>query len=148
MNAKTLEAVTKHGNSLLAAFPNATEQNTVALCKKLRRIETVAHRAATDYCNGTPCHAVAGRVFHFGNNETDWDDFCGIIEKRAGKLLGESELKDSGFFVNGDARGYTLKLSDDWTRRVNAAWRELGNPELQIHTDMGGYGILAPELDD
>jgi hypothetical protein len=40
MNAKTKEAVKRHGESLLAAFPNATERDPIALCKKLRRIET------------------------------------------------------------------------------------------------------------
>ena len=40
MNTNTLKAITRHGESLLKAFPNALEKNPVALCKKLRRIET------------------------------------------------------------------------------------------------------------
>jgi hypothetical protein len=52
MNAKTLEAITKHGLALLAAFPNATEKDPVALCKKLRRIETATRLVFERYCNG------------------------------------------------------------------------------------------------
>jgi len=41
-----------------------------------------------------------------------------------------------GFFINKDPRGYCLKIDD------------LGKhyPTIQIHTDFGGYGILAPEI--
>ena len=53
MNHKTLEAITRHGETLLRAFPNAIEKNPVALCKKLRRIETATRQVMTDYCNGT-----------------------------------------------------------------------------------------------
>ena len=52
MNAKTLEAITRHGETLLRAFPNATEKNPVALCKKLRRIENAVAKPILDYTNG------------------------------------------------------------------------------------------------
>lgn len=52
MNAKTREAIETHGKNLLRIFPNATEQDPLALCKKLRRIETVAHRNSEAFCNG------------------------------------------------------------------------------------------------
>lgn len=142
MNAKTLEAVTRHGNALLAAFPNATERDPVAVCKKLRRIEAVAHRGATDYCNGDPCHAITGKTFRFGDNETDWGDFTAIILSRVARILGEEDCERAGVHVNGDARGYALKTSSEWARSWN--YSRAGLP--QIHTDWGGYGILAPDL--
>jgi hypothetical protein len=50
------------------------------------------------------------------------------IEKAVKKLLPGVE----GFFINGDPRGYSLKI------------KEKIYPEL--HQDWGGYGILAPEF--
>lgn len=48
----------------------------------------------------------------------------------------ESELERRGVFVNLDPRGYALKIDDEYMRAHN----------LKLHTDMGGYGILAPEI--
>jgi hypothetical protein len=45
--------------------------------------------------------------------------------------------EDYPIFLNGDARGYALKIQDDYVRDNN----------LDIHKDWGGYGILAPEFD-
>lgn len=39
-------------------------------------------------------------------------------------------------FLNGDARGYALKIHDSYVKEHN----------LKIHTDWGGYGIIAPDL--
>jgi hypothetical protein len=41
-------------------------------------------------------------------------------------------------FVNGDPRGYALKIQDEY----------VSENSLDIHRDMGGYGILAPDLSD
>lgn len=46
-----------------------------------------------------------------------------------------------GFFVNGDPRGYALKIDSeqpDGQALIEA---------VKLHTDMGGYGILSPEID-
>ena len=37
-------------------------------------------------------------------------------------------------FINGDCRGYALKLEDDVAR------------DLAIYKDWGGYGIIAPDF--
>jgi hypothetical protein len=37
-----------------------------------------------------------------------------------------------------------LKTSSEWADAFNANSRIMGTPSL--HTDMGGYGILAPDL--
>lgn len=129
MNAKTLEAVTRHGQHLLAIFPNATERDPVALCKKLRRIETVAHQLAEDCCN------------HLSMESPEYDKRHNAIIARAAKLLGVDhipKMEDNGrFHINMDPRGYALKLG-------------LGDsdmyPHAKIHRDWGGYGIIAPDL--
>lgn len=133
MNAKTLEAVRKHGNSLLQAFPNSTEKDPVALCKKLRRIEISVSRYTTAYCNGE-C--------------SDWqcDKACNNAIKRAVELLGVDESHQCGLFVNRDPRGFALKLDDVWVRNYNQTKRESKDFTAVIYTDMGGYGILAPDL--
>ena len=39
-------------------------------------------------------------------------------------------------FVNGDARGYALKIDDNYIRSNN----------FNIYRDFGGYGIIAPDF--
>lgn len=39
--------------------------------------------------------------------------------------------------VDGDHRGYALKIKDEYVRAHN----------LKTHKDWGGYGILAPDFD-
>lgn len=132
MNAKTLEAITRHGESLLAAFPDATERDPVALCKKLRRIETRASYIGVRLCGDS------GYSYEAADAETD-KALASVC-----KLLGLTPAKaqEVGLFVNRDPRGYALKLSDDWTRGYNS------KAELRLYTDWGGDAILAPDLND
>ncbi len=55
------------------------------------------------------------------------------ILKRLDAILG---FKAAGIpvFVNGDPRGYALKIEDSAAR------------DLDIHRDMGGYGIICPDF--
>ena len=149
MNAKTLEAIETHGKNLLAIFPNATERNPVALCKKLRRIETAAHRFATDYCNGDVQPDGEGKEWfrHYGRGTagpflTEKTHGPERFLARVRKLLGITPAKAEqvGLRVNLDARGYALKLSEDWTKGYNS------RAPFPIYADWGGYGILAPDL--
>lgn len=135
MNAKTLEAITRHGESLLKAFPNCTEKNPVALCKKLRRIETSLTKPLTDYCNGVNI------------TSEELDKVCDKAIHRVCEILfGKcSDTTRSIVHVNRDPRGYALKLDDEWTRAYNADKYQKDSPP-RIYTDMGGYGILAPDL--
>jgi len=133
MNANTLKAIDRHGRSLLQAFPNATEKNPVALCKKLRRIETAIARPLTDYCNGTiGIEAV--------DNATD----AALLRVR--RLLGltEAGAVAIGLFINRDPRGYAIKLDDAWTREYNSD--KYTAEGLPLYRDWGGYGIIAPDL--
>ena len=139
MNAKTLEAITRHGETLLRAFPNATEKNPVALCKKLRRIETAVAKPILDYANGEN-----------GMNDQKLDVECDWAIERLVELLGlhqpatKPDEPSMGIFINRDPRGHALKLDDTWTRAFNEKQYAAKLPAL--HTDMGGYGIIAPDL--
>ncbi len=143
MNAKTLEAVRKHGESLLAAFPNSTEKDPVALCKKLRRIETSLVKPLTDYCNGT----------FEDNEEGDKMDYvCANAKNKVFNLLKPDNEAANAIFINRDPRGCALKLCEEWTKEHNGALSRkgakgfVGYLKHKIYTDMGGYGILAPDL--
>ena len=46
--------------------------------------------------------------------------------------------KLKGLFINGDARGYALKIED---KVMISDYKETG-----LYKDWGGYGILAPEI--
>lgn len=137
MNANTLKAITRHGESLLNAFPNALEKNPVVLCKKLRRIETFIGQYLLQNCN-------------HGMDETRLDGYCHTAIARAGELLGiaPSYALSIGLHINRDPRGFALKLSSEWVLKYNetqylTAVKDNCRP---IYTDMGGYGILAPNL--
>lgn len=124
-----MDIIESHGRTLLRIFPNATKQDPLALCRSLRRIEKQANAKATDYCNGLiDCD--------------EWDAYTEETLAKLRKILGPSPLRaENALSINGDCRGYALKLDDGWTRAFNH--RAL-TPRL--HTDWGGYGILAPEI--
>ena len=92
MNAKTKEAVIKHGEDLLAIFPKAVERDPVKLCRKLRRIEVAAGNSACAYCNGDI-------------DIEGWEMTQRNISKRVAALLGTDRV-----WINGDPRGYALKV--------------------------------------
>lgn len=129
----TCERLARH---LGAATPDG-KKISVALWK----LEREAHRAAEAHCNGTPFATSYGpqteNLYHFGANETDWEDFGAVIRTRVERVLGHTV---PGFFVNGDARGYALKIDPD-----NQQGRELIEA-AGLHKDWGGYGILSPEI--
>ena len=93
--------------------------DSIKLCKMLFRLENKAHQLATDFCNGDI-------------DQLEWDT-------KANKILTkvESILKDKkNLLLNGDARGYALKIDDKYIRKNN----------LTIYRDWGGYGIIAPDF--
>lgn len=113
------EQITKHGNNLLAIFPNATEQDPYHLCSKLRRYEAQATKLTEDYCNTGKEH---------GNQ-------LNSIRAYVLRLLKATPEQAEHIFINQDPRGYALKIKDEYTRAH----------DLKIHRDWGGYGILAPD---
>lgn len=117
------DKIEAHGRRLLAIFPTANPSDPVELCKRLRRWETKAHQAAENLCN-VPNYQEA-------YDRTQARTLAGVD-----KLLNFTAV-DVPVFVNGDPRGWALKIKDDWMR---------AHPEHQLHQDMGGYGILAPNF--
>ena len=113
--------INQHAENLSAIFPNAHKQG-MDLCKWLRRKESIANRMATDWCNGDL-------------SAKDWEAASANILQSVNEVLG-NDPATVPVFVNGDARGYTLKIKDEWARE-NA---------VGIYRDWGGYGILAPDL--
>lgn len=86
------------------------------LLGELYKLEKKAHRITTAQCNGE-------------GNEQAQEKQLNTILTRVNKLLNVNTA-----FINGDPRGYALKLKEDEAK------------ELGIYTDWGGYGILAPEF--
>ncbi len=137
MNANTLKAITRHGETLLRAFPNCTDKNPVALCKKLRRIEVAAANSLAAYENG------GGSV-----SQDTLDSQMNQALIRTCNLLGQDskEAEFMGVHINRDFRGHQLKIDSDapWFRKFQDDANQNRTPAL--HTDMGGYGIIAPDL--
>ena len=121
MKTAQLNAIIDHGIKLGDIFPTS-HKTGVDLCKWLRRMENKANRLATDYCNG----AIDGET---------WEVESEKIVDRVNEMLGNESFKVP-VFLNGDCRGYALKIEDSYIRENG----------FDIYRDWGGYGILAPEL--
>ena len=121
------EQIKAHGENLLHLFPNATERDPIALCKKLRRLEAKARRICTDYCNGD---------FDDGENGEKLDAALDPILAKVNAILGNMGKNPVPVFINRDPRGYALKIEDVW----------MHNKQPRLWRDFGGYGIIAPEI--
>lgn len=124
---KMNEQIYQHGLDLARIFfaPELDKHDPVKLAKKIHSLEVKAHRLAEDFCNGAN-----------GVDSESWEGLTDNILDRLDKITGFKKL-GIPVFVNGDARGYALKIDDEYVREH----------DLRIHRDFGGYGILAPEFD-
>ncbi len=102
--------------TILAQLAGCTEYEAMLIYRKLRRIELKENRRMCQECNT-------------GGNDEKADD---RTRKTIARLLPNLQ----GFFINGDCRGYTLKVKE--------ATRNELYPDM--YQDWGGYGILAPEF--
>ena len=120
---RVMADIKRHGERLLALYPNAVERDPVKLCKKLFAVEREARRYTTDYCNG----------------DIQPDDDYANIRELDGKFLGMARaiLGKGGpaVMINHDPRGCALKIDSDDMAGV------------ELYRDMGGYGIIAPKFD-
>jgi len=118
--AKMYQYIKRHGEQLNVIFKTGIEP--IELCKKLRKLELQANKLSTDCCNG--------------DIDLDrWDLKSNLILAKVNLLLSNP----NGYvpiFVNGDARGYALKIDDQFVRNNN----------VKLHRDWGGYGIIAPDF--
>ena len=120
MNKNTELKCLKHAEQLSIIFPNA-KKSGIALCRAVRKLEREGGKLAEDYCNGI---------------ETDqWEPASDNLTGKLNVLLGNESGKVP-VFLNGDPRGYALNIEDCYVRDNN----------ISIHRDLGGYGIIAPDL--
>ena len=116
--------ITRHGQNLKAMFNLDQNIDPVKLCKRLLRLENTAHKLAVDYCNGD--------IY-----ADDYDHETNKILTKVETILNNNYLRANNIiFMNGDARGYALKINDEY----------LKNNNFNIHRDWGGYGIIAPDF--
>jgi len=112
--------IKEHGKNLNRIFETGLAD--VKLCKMLFRLEAQAHKLATDYCNGEN-----------GVTTENWESKTLPILIKLDQILKFTKRKIS-IFVNGDARGYALKIAAESAKNLN------------IDKDWGGYGIIAPDF--
>ncbi len=122
---KRLNALqTVQGEKLKKIFPKAAEYTGYALYRLVRDIERRAHKLAEDQCTRT---LREGYVEH--TEATILEALDHVLGYKAARVP---------IFLNGDPRGYAIKISDMHVR----------GHKLDIHTDWGGYGILAPDFEE
>jgi len=114
----------EHGQNLKRVFNLDSSIDEIKLCKALFRIENKAHSIAEDFCNGIEC------------TEEEQEKIINDILNKVDKLLNFKSQKIPVFF-NGDCRGYTLKIDDDYMRK---------NKIYPFYSDWGGFGIIAPSF--
>jgi hypothetical protein len=95
----------------------------------IKIIEHKANEIAVRSCNGEI-------------DDTETERLMAKVEMTVKRLFGDNLPK--GFFINGDPRGYTLKLDPEaWKVSDNAHENYEAQPIK--YTDWGSYMILAPE---
>lgn len=109
--------------NLLATLTGAPNTDGAYLYSKLKPLERKAHKAAERYCNGTV-------------SDKSYVTKADSVTKRIEKLFG---ILPFGFFINSDPRGYALKINDTETKALR-------NKGINLQTDWGGYGLLAPDI--
>ena len=114
------DRIERHGQRLNIIFH--TQYEPIALCKKLRIIEGKQDRVNADYCNGYITATQHDLITERNRNA--------VIN-----ILGPNG-PDIYIYINSDPRGYALKIQPKDVQAQN----------LDIPTDWGGYGLLAPDL--
>jgi hypothetical protein len=118
----------EHHKALEALYQGFPVPSGEKLWRALRRIEVKASNAATAQCNG---EAYQGQPYR---EESEWNEFCSAIGREVARVMGGTP---EGFYVNGDPRGYALKIDPERGGRIPAG----------LETDWGRYGLLAPIID-
>lgn len=116
MNAR----IAKHSEILKRFFGLPETTDTSKLYAGLRLLEKRGTRLSESYCNGAM-------------TSEGYDAATDKVKRRLREILGESCMDK--VYLNGDPRGYFLKIND----KESLAW--------QGPKDMGGYGLIAPDMD-
>ncbi len=142
MNTKTPKEVLDrariaHHRALETLRDPACQLSGIQLWRKLCEIERLAHAGVTASCNGErirltwPLFGI--REYDFRSDENAWDSLASVATDCVRNIF---RTAPAGFFVNGDARGYALKLDP-----------EKCTVPADMHTDWGRNGILAARID-
>ena len=124
MKTKNSDQFFRHVCNLQTLAGVSSYHEALMIYKRLHRIEARLNRIFTNECNGTV-------------EITEEQE-----EKRDAKILKELRSLLPGLktiFLNGDPRGYALKIKPEERE-------ELRNKDINLYSDWGGYGILAPEF--
>lgn len=125
----------EHINNLISIFGLThikTEYDKLLLYRKLKTLDTKAHKLSEDYCNGV---IETEDSLKHGEIVRGIDFYLDKIKDRLKTILRLDKNKVP-VFINTDPRGYSLKIKESYVREHN----------LTIHRDWGGYGIIAPEI--
>jgi len=129
-----------HHAALETLRPPGCETPGALIWKRLRRVESKAHDAATAQCNGAAYGSQPFRPdWHPDGTEgtaahpTEWERYSDTIRAEVAAVFGG--ILPAGFAFNQDARGYALKIRP-----------EKGTVPAGMATDWGGNGILAAEI--
>lgn len=138
MRAATERFRAQHHRALETLRAESCTLSGIQLWRKCVQLEKLAHAGATASCNGENIRIVwplfGPRDYDFRSDENAWDNLRKVATDCVRNIFGQVPV---GFFVNGDARGYALKLDPDKTT-IPAG----------MHTDWGRNGILAAEINE
>ena len=134
-SANTARARAAHHAALETLRAPGCKLSGMAIWRKLRRLEQEVHDATTAQCNGATYGGQPFRPDHGPDGEesdtSPWQYYLATVKANVTASFGQLP---AGFFVNGDARGYALKLAP-------------GHVPDGMHADWGSNGILAAEID-
>jgi len=114
--------IENHGENIKTMFNLPSDTEPVSLCKKLFRLENKAHRLSTQWCNGD---------IHTQTWEHETDNILRKLD-----IILDYTGQEIPVFVNSDARGYALKVGDEYMREDRSR---------KLSQDWGSYGIIAPD---
>jgi hypothetical protein len=123
-----------HHAALLTLAGPKNKRTGLQIWRALRKVEHVAHAAATAYCNGDAFTLAGQRYDDFRANGCDAFDAIKRDHIKPAVARAFGGVIPEGFFVNGDPRGMALKLRAE---HVPAG----------MATDWGRDGLLAAEID-
>jgi hypothetical protein len=106
-----------HHAALVSLHADPSTADGLKMWRALRRLESLAHRTAEGYCNGT-------------TSDDEVQETWAKVKTGLARVFGGAI--PAGISYNLDPRGYALKLA---------------NPPEGMHTDWGRDGILAATID-
>lgn len=120
----------------------AGKVNGKKISTALWNLEKACHAAATAFCNGERCQVVIFlhmiENLDFGrDSDKAWERVKSAAHDQMRRIFG---VIPEGFRVNGDARGYALKITSD-TQEGRDFIAKVG-----MHRDWGSNGIFSPEI--